>query len=473
MAKTRYQPNEVFDLVIAGHYSTTSNIPRYDRLIQARDSMPRYSTWEYGPQEWFLGSATANFNVRNDAWDRVQIIAGFQQFTESRIDRRYQNANRRTREEMVNAYNLNFDFDKVINGKHTLYYGLEGVHNQVQSEATTTNLNTGISSSTATRYPDGGSYWTSAAAYITYKLDFNKKLSFNTGLRYTYITMQSKFIDTTYYDFPYDEISLSTSALNGSFIGVTYKPNKKWNFSLNTASGFRAPNIDDLSKVFDSEPGKVVLPNPELSPEYSYNTELSISRELSYKGKVELVGFYTYLVDAMVRRKSTFNGQDSIMYDGELSEVQMITNAGRAHIYGASLNLRANITRKIGLVQTFTWNVGRDLEKDVPLRHVAPAFGRSSVFFKSDKLRTEFFSQYNAWRHWDDLAPEEQGKPHLYTEDGTPAWFTINIRTAYQFNETLELSGALENILDQHYRPYSSGISAAGINFILALRAKF
>ena len=131
----------------------------------------------------------------------------------------------------------------------------------------------------------------------------------------------------------------------------------------------------------------MVLPNPNLSPEYSYNTELRLGRELSYKGKIELVGFYTYLVDAMVRRKASFNGQDSILYDGELSEVQMLTNSGRAHIYGASLNLKANVTKRIGFIQTFTWTDGKDLEDNVPLRHVAPAFGRTSIFFRSDKLK--------------------------------------------------------------------------------------
>jgi hemoglobin/transferrin/lactoferrin receptor protein len=473
MAKARYQVNDEIDMTLATHFSTTSNIPRYDRLTELNDTLPKYASWYYGPQNWFLTSLTTNFSIRNDAWDRVQTIVAYQHFTESRLDRKYNSNSLRKRQERVNVFSGNIDFDKQLGKKHTFYYGFEGVYNQVFSEASNTNINSNTQSDASTRYPDGGSYWASAAAYITYKFNISKKLTFSTGMRYTYITMESNFKDSTFYDFPYSKIKLNTSALNGSFFGLTYRPAKKWQLSLNTASGFRAPNIDDLSKVFDSEPGKVVLPNPDLSPEYSYNTELSIGRELSYKGKIELVGFYTYLVDAMVRRKSTFNGQDSIIYDGQLSEVQMITNTGKAHIYGGSLNLRVNLSNNVGMIQTFTWTDGRDLDNDVPLRHVAPAFGKTSVFFKSDKIKAELFSQYNAWRHWNDLAPEEQGKPHIYTKDGTPAWFTLNIRGAYQFNETIELSGAVENILDQHYRPYSSGISAPGINLILALRAKF
>jgi hemoglobin/transferrin/lactoferrin receptor protein len=39
--------------------------------------------------------------------------------------------------------------------------------------------------------------------------------------------------------------------------------------------------------------------------------------------------------------------------------------------------------------------------------------------------------------------------------------------------DTFDVSGGIENLTDQRYRPYSSGISGAGRNFILALTAHF
>ncbi len=39
----------------------------------------------------------------------------------------------------------------------------------------------------------------------------------------------------------------------------------------------------------------------------------------------------------MVRRDFQVNGNDSIMYDGEMSQVQAIVNTGSATIYGVSL----------------------------------------------------------------------------------------------------------------------------------------
>jgi len=43
----------------------------------------------------------------------------------------------------------------------------------------------------------------------------------------------------------------------------------------------------------------------------------------------------------------------------------------------------------------------------------------------------------------------------------------------YQFHENLSVSAGLENITDQRYRPYSSGLVASGRNLILSLRANF
>ena len=46
--------------------------------------------------------------------------------------------------------------------------------------------------------------------------------------------------------------------------------------------------------------------------------------------KLDITGYYTILKNAMVRRDFQINGLDSIMYDGELSQVQAMQNAADA-----------------------------------------------------------------------------------------------------------------------------------------------
>ncbi|WP_311195828.1 hypothetical protein [Antarcticibacterium sp. 1MA-6-2] len=43
----------------------------------------------------------------------------------------------------------------------------------------------------------------------------------------------------------------------------------------------------------------------------------------------------------------------------------------------------------------------------------------------------------------------------------------------YQLTENWQATASLENITDQRYRTYSSGIAAAGRNLILALKYSF
>ena len=45
-------------------------------------------------------------------------------------------------------------------------------------------------------------------------------------------------------------------------------------------TAFRAPNIDDIGKIFESEPGLVVVPNGKLKPEYAYGGELGVTVNL-------------------------------------------------------------------------------------------------------------------------------------------------------------------------------------------------
>ncbi len=55
----------------------------------------------------------------------------------------------------------------------------------------------------------------------------------------------------------------------------------------------------------------------------------------------------------------------------------------------------------------------------------------------------------------------------------SPGWYTLNFKAMYHLNELLSVTAGLENITDQRYRPYSSGLVAPGRNFILSLKANF
>ena len=56
-------------------------------------------------------------------------------------------------------------------------------------------------------------------------------------------------------------------------------------------TGFRSPNIDDVAKVFDSEPGNVIVPNPNLKPEYTRTIDAEIKKTFADKASIEVGAF--------------------------------------------------------------------------------------------------------------------------------------------------------------------------------------
>ena len=91
------------------------------------------------------------------------------------------------------------------------------------------------------------------------------------GMRYNSFGLDADFRNNAgFYPFPFEKSSNNEGAFTAS-AGWVYHPTDTWTMHVNASTGFRAPNVDDIGKVFDSEPGTVMVPNPELRAEYAYN----------------------------------------------------------------------------------------------------------------------------------------------------------------------------------------------------------
>ncbi len=453
------------------YYSKSSDVPRYDRLLQYSDDNLKYAEWYYGPQKWVMHNLKLRYSEKTKLFDNLKFITAFQDYSESRHDRKFKKNEIRERYENVKALSFNIDFEKHLSEKSSVYYGSEAVLNKVFSQGEKRDIFTGIKVPASSRYPDNSDY-SSYAAYVSFKRNFSDDLTFNSGIRYNKIFAHAD-LDTSFYQFSYTATDLNTGALNGS-IGLSYRP-ETWLLKFSAGTGFRAPNIDDMAKIFDSEPGNVVVPNDDLKPEYIYSTDLGISKTFLNKFQIDISAFWSYLNNALIRGDYTFNGQDSIMYDGEMSKVQAVINADFANVYGFNISLNADISEMFSIKSTYNYSKGKD-SFDKPLRHIAPAFGTAHFIYKTNKLRADFFAEYNAEISYADLADSERDKTYMYTVDingnpYSPSWYTLNLSIVYQLNKTFRLKGGIENISDRQYRSYSSGIVAPGRNFFFSLSA--
>ncbi len=476
MQKIRFQPNTNWDLGYGLHYATTSDYARYDRLIRYNGGQLRSAEWYYGPQKWMMHTLNAAHIGKTSWYDNARATLAYQFFEESRHDRDFGGKTRTHRTENVNVFSMNIDFEKNVSENQKLFYGLEAVLNKVGSTGEDENTETGKSLPGSTRYPDG-STWNSYALYASYMYKPSAKVTFQSGLRYNQVILNADF-DATFYPFPFSNAYINTGALTGS-AGIAYHPAKTWQLNFNLSTGFRSPNIDDVGKVFDSEPGSVIVPNPDLHPEYAYNTEVGLAKVLGTVAKIDVSVYYTLLNHAMVRRKFSLNGMDSIIYDGELSQVQAIQNAAWANVWGVQTAVEINLPVGFGINSTFNFQKGKEeLENGdtAPLRHAPPWFGITHLTYEHKALKADLYGVYNGEVSFTNLPPSERDKPYLYAKDEwenpySPNWYSLNFKVLYQFTGYLTATAGIENITDQRYRPYSSGITAPGRNFIVSLRA--
>ncbi len=482
LQKVRFKPNQHWDWEYGFHFSETSDVPRYDRLILKNNDTFSSAEWYYGPQKWNMHNLHARYHGTTLLFDQMKATVAYQHYEESRHSRNFTggNRNRRTdRYETVDAISINFDFDKQLNEKSSLFYGAEYVTNEIGSTAQRVDITNGQTTGVSTRYPDG-SEWRSYAAYASMRHKINNKWLANASVRYTQVYTYAPF-DLTYFDFPFTEAELNNGAFNGS-LGVVFTPNSDGKWYANLSSGFRAPNVDDVGKVFDSEPGSVVVPNPNLRPEQAYSAEIGYTGTVAKELTFDVAVFYTRLNDAIARGASTFNGQTQIDYDGTLSNVLALQNISRVNVRGLQLGARWVVRPQLQLASFLNFQKGEELdgytnETSNPT-HIAPTFGNTQLTYTYKTVTVVAYANYNGEISYNNLAFSERADAHLYAKDEngnpySPAWTTANLKFGWQATKLFRLDMGVENIFDKRYRPYSSGISAPGRNFIATLRVKF
>jgi hemoglobin/transferrin/lactoferrin receptor protein len=242
---------------------------------------------------------------------------------------------------------------------------------------------------------------------------------------------------------------------------------------------------------------------------------LGISQEIGqnadgFRMRLAATGYYTYIKGLMTRRSLPLpNGSYFVWVDGFEYETRAMVNATYGIIKGLSAEVQARYGKNWSLESNLSLTKGGasfEVKDDVgtvvfdtlaPLDHIPPVHGFTSLTFTGQKFKVSAVARYQMAKTPDlygvsDVKLDGNGNPvlgrsgtednlessywHINQEsgkvvyDGTLAWATYNLYASWSINKTFTLNFAVENILDLHYRPFASGISAAGRNFITSLR---
>jgi len=476
-------------------FSNSSNVPRFDKMNDYKSISYnqetetteyedlKYATWNYGPQKRSFYSMQFDYSANSLLLDSAQLIFGYQDVFESRLVQKIDSDESIDQHENVDIYSINANFRK-----NKLHYGLEFYNNQVLSKAfkTIDNISNPYDQ---TRYPNGGSSMSSWAAYITYAKKVSEKLKLNAGIRFTENKLSGKYIQVRMptITLPYDSIDNKYNAFTGNF-SAAYFPNESWKIAAIVSSGFHAPNLDDVSKVF-YKGSNVTIPNFNLRPEYANTAEINITKNINNRILLNANAYYTAISDAIMRVEADSIHKVGVIIDPEegFTSIKTNQNTGKAEIYGATASLSMRIASNYTLETDYTYIKGRNKDTDLPFTHIPPSFGKTAIYADFDHWRASFYALYNGSKPMDEYdlisgTDNEEESPILWTNleesdtwvieyQGTPAWYTLNMSFMYRFSESFTLQLAAENILDHHYKTFASGLSAPGRNFILTLRA--
>ena len=349
--------------------------------------------------------------------------------------------------------------------------------NDVTSRAFRQNIQTGAETPLDSRYPNGKNNMTYVGIYAQHLLKLmNEKLIINDGIRLQTVSLHSTIADNSFFNFPFTEIKHNNVAVTGN-LGAVYLPTEKTRLTVNLSSGFRAPNVDDVARIFESNTAsrQLIVPNPGIGPEYTYNADLGLTQQVGNL-RFEVTGFYTWFRNAISLAPFRFNEQDSILYNGTRVKVFANQNINKAHLFGFNANVTADFWKHFRFYSTITYTRGR-LQPvsgaEVPLDHIPPVYGKTSLSFTHHRLSAEAFALYNGWKKIEDYHPSGEDNAQYATPEGTPSWATLNLRTTLYLNRQLSVQLGVENILDRNYRYFASGFSAPGRNVIVALRSNF
>ena len=496
--------------------SNSSDIPRYDKLVETREGSLRYAEWYYGPQFRLLVSPRLKFYADKKLLQKGSITLAYQKVKESRISRAFNSLERSHQEETVDVVSLNGDFDSKISDKHALSYGFESTYNKVYSLAYTRELQLnqnqitgyGYPLSIPSRYPSAGSAYTSFAGYANWSAELNPNFTFNAGLRLTHTLLEAKWKESSNVNALLSSASLNATALTQT-LAITYRTSKNTQWSTMISSGFRNPNIDDIGKIRESK-GILVVPNVYLKPEYAYNFEMGWTKYgqasknyLSLRGFASLISSHILRSDYIVYADESTPSLSTIRYEGNEVFTVSNKNLGDRFLYGGSIDGRMQLGQHFDGLGSLTYTKSDKNANYGPLPSIAPIFGDLKLRYQKKRFYATAVLRFSGKKNPDDYSwggedgleetpqipfnfaqqviPNAAMTNMFHVRDqnadfyyaGSPAWTDLSFQTQYQLQNHLKLRFGINNVFDQHYRPFASGISAPGRNIRLGLHVDF
>ena len=256
------------------------------------------------------------------------------------------------------------------------------------------------------------------------------------------------------------------SNLSGSLRGqYTSGAHRVW---LSYNRSFRAPNIADTSRFGASRSSEIEVASPALSPELFDSFELAWRHEgerfeLGASAHTTALIDYIETVPTGALREGFVEVAKRNAASGRISGVEL---TGRALI-GSGLSLDGNLTWLRGRLtsQTADGPVREPISRIQPLTgNIALEWERGTSWLRAELQLVDRADELSSG----DLLDNERIPP-----GGTPGYALLALRGGTPLADGLELTLALENLLDEAWRSHGSGNNEPGRHVLAGLHLRF
>ncbi len=394
-----------------------------------------------------IRSITATLSYQASSEDEFQV--------RTLTDRRYQ-----TYDTDTTGFDLELASD-IAGG--SLVYGVDFYHDSVDSYASR-DKGLGFAFDPSNRPLADDSSYDLFGAYAQYVRPFGEKFELTAGVRYTYASahLGKSYNTTTKLDESasdsWDDISASLRA--------TYKISDEWLAYGGVSQAFRAPNLNDLSGNTTSRSGTASAGSLNVEPEEYTTFELGIRNDTAKYGFSAAI-FYTDISDQITGVKPT-----------AISTASVTTNGSDGYLYGIELEAYYKLNDQWTLSGFAAWQDGRSQTpafvggpvSDEYISRILPLNGSIALRWQHPAKPLWAEGRILASTKADRLSSGDLTDTQRIPTGGTPGYAVASLRAGWNPTENLELTAALENLLDDDYRNHGSGQNEPGFNAILGVK---
>ncbi|MFK7922603.1 MAG: TonB-dependent receptor plug domain-containing protein [Bacteroidia bacterium] len=447
--KARIKLGKRQELILAYQSVSQNNVGRYDQVAQRG-----YLLYEFEPQQRQLFYTRWLGETDKPLFSSFKLTLSQQINAEGRIKQKLVEDFQTLERDEVITRALNFEFNSILSSNWSAVSGVEFYRDLVYSSAYTLSLPDSVRRDQRGLYPDDAAAL-NASLFSLHQWDYGQ-WQYSAGLRYNVFRLET-------FDPEFGDQDVRPQALVGNAaIQYQFKPSLGFFIAFN--SGFRAPNINDLSS-FGSFDSGIEVPVSQLKPERSYSLELGM-RYQDGPLRLALFAYRTLLTNLIARVPSTYQGADSLNGEAVFAKA----NVDQAFIQGleGEIGYRFNQYWQLNAFATYTYGAkATDLS---PLRRIPPF--HASVQFRY--IRPDGWFATLEWQAAAAQTRLSSGdiRDHRIADGGTPAWQILNLYIGYQY-QFLQLTLGFQNINNQAYRMHGSGVDGYGRSLWLSTNLNF